>query len=154
MTARAGLAAARYWHGGAPGLRVGDPITPPQDADRGHLVDGCPTCEARRAGGRFDSDHAALDRVYITTDREYARIYAYGYPRGALYRVEPVGELEETTGVDDPAPSWAVPAATVLAVYDPLVTMTTQQLRRTLRRYGIRPDDVYRFLRSTQGGTR
>jgi len=41
-----------------------------------------------------------------------------------------------------------VSAARVLAVYDPLVAMTPQQVRRVMRRYGIRPDDVYRFLAS------
>lgn len=142
MTAHAGPmpVPVRYWHGGAPGLRPGDLITPPRGDDRGHLIDGCPTCEARRRGAPLASDHAQPDRIYITTDREYARIYAAGYPRGALYVVDPVGELlEETTGVDDPVSSWAVPAATVRAVYDPVVTMTPAQVRRAVRRYAGRP---------------
>jgi hypothetical protein len=136
----------RYWHGGAPGLRPDELITPPLGEGRGHLVDGCPTCEARLHGDPLASDHARADRIYITTDREYARVYAGGYPRGALYRVEPVGDMDETTGVDDPVPSWAVPAARVLAVYDPLVTMTPKQVRQVLRRYGLSLDDAYQLL--------
>ena len=123
--------------GCAPGLRPGDLVTPTRGEDRGHLVDGCSWCEARRRGTPLAADHARPDRVYVTTDREYARIYAAGYPRGALYRVEPVGDLEETTGVDDPVPSWAVPAARVLTVYDPVVTMTPAQLLRAVRRLGV-----------------
>ena len=42
------MAGTTYWHGGAPGLRPGDVIEPRADGDTRHLVDGCPTCEARR----------------------------------------------------------------------------------------------------------
>lgn len=124
----------RYWHGGAPGLNPGDLIHP-RTGDTRHLIDGCPTCEARRAGQPLDTDHTRTDRIYITTDKDYARIYAAGYPRGALYTVQPVGDLEETTDVDDPAPSWACPSARVLAVYDPVVILTPAHVRRLLRRF-------------------
>lgn len=140
MTAHAGpmpATALRYWHGGVPGLRPGDLITPPLGEDRGHLVDGCPRCEARRRGTPQPEDRSRPDRIYVTTDREYARIYAAGWPRGALYRVEPIGVLEETTGVDDPVPSWACPAARVLTVYDPVVTMTPAHVLRLARRLGV-----------------
>ena len=125
----------RYFHGGAPGLRPGDTITPPAEGTR-HLVDGCQVCEARKAGQPLQDDHARPDRIYITTERDYARIYAAGYPKGALYTVEPLGDLEETTGVDDPVPSWACPAARVLKVYDPLVIASPKDVRRWMRRYG------------------
>jgi len=65
--------------------------------------------------------------VYVTTDREYARLYAFGVPRGDLYRVEPIGELIETTGRQDHAPSWAAPAARVIAVYERFVHLTPKQ---------------------------
>lgn len=123
-----------YYHGGAPGLRVGDVVTPRQAGDSGHLVDGCPTCEARRAGAQLATDPNDPRSVYVTQDRQYARVYAAGYPRGGLYRVEPVGELVATT--DDPVPSWAVPAARVLAVLDPLVIMRPAEARRAMRRFG------------------
>jgi len=122
-----------YYHGGAPGLRAGDLITPREPGDIGHLVDGCPTCEARRAGTQLASDPNDPQSVYVTQDRQYARVYAAGYPRGALYRVEPLGELVRTT--DDSVPSWAVPAARVLAVLDPLVILRPAEVRRALRRF-------------------
>ena len=65
--------------------------------------------------------------MYVTTDREYARLYAFGVPRGDLYRVEPIGELIETTGRQDHAPSWAAPAARVIAVYERFVHLTPKQ---------------------------
>jgi hypothetical protein len=126
----------RLWHGGAPGLRPGDLIEPRPDGDTRHLVDGCPTCQAMARGETYEGGPRP-DRVYVTADREYARLYAAGYPRGGLYRVEAIGDLEETTGVDDPVPSWAVPAARVLAVYDAVVRLTPAEARRLARRVGV-----------------
>jgi hypothetical protein len=125
----------RYWHGGAPDLKPGDIIEPRPDSDGRHLVDGCPTCEARRRGEPLATDDNDPGLVYVTTDRDYARIYAAGYPRGGLYVVEPIGELTDRTGTHDPAPSWGCASARVLSVYDPLVTLSDREVRRLMRRY-------------------
>lgn len=124
----------RYWHGGAPDLHPGDLIEPRPADDTRHLVDDCPVCEARRRGEQLDSDDNDPNLIYITTDRDYARFYANGYPRGALYRVEPVGELVDRTEYD-PVPSWGCSAARVLTVYDPVVSLTAKELRRLERRW-------------------
>lgn len=121
----------RYFRGGAPHLEPGDLIVPA--TDERHLVDGCPTCEARRAGHQLDTDPNNPAKVYVTTERDYARVFAAGYPHGALYVVDPIGELEPTR--DDTVPSWSVEAARVVAVYDRLVTLTPKQLRTLVRRY-------------------
>jgi hypothetical protein len=123
-----------YYHGGAPGLRIGDVIEPRPAGDEGHLVDGCPTCEARRRGEPLPEDDNIAELVYVTTDRDYARIYAAGYPRGALYRVEPLGDLVDRSE-HDPAPSWGCGSARVLAVLDPLVIMAPKRVRFLMRRY-------------------
>lgn len=68
----------RLYHGGVPGLRIGDLIEPRPDRDERHLVDGCPTCEARRRGEQLAADDNDPSLIYVTTDREYARIYASG----------------------------------------------------------------------------
>ncbi len=120
-----------YWHGGVPGLKPGDLIRPATD-DR-HLVDGCPTCEARRRGKQLPNDPSDPSRIYVTTERDYAKVFAAGYPRGALYRVEPIGDLEPSG--DDPAPSWAVGSARVLSVYDPLVNLTPARMASLVRRW-------------------
>lgn len=128
---------ARYWHGGVPDLHPGDLITP-QPADHGrHLRDGCPTCAARAAGQPLDSDDNNPAWIYITTDRSYARLCAHGYPRGALYQVEPLGELHDRTD-HDAYPSWDVEAARILVVYDPVVILTGNQERRWLKLAGLR----------------
>lgn len=123
----------RYFHGGAPGLRPGDLIEPQPLGEGKHLVDGCPTCEARKAGQQLEADDLDPSLIYVTTDREYARLYAAGYPRGALYVVDPIGEL---TPSPDPLPSWGCSGARVKAVYDAYVVLTWAELQRLERRTG------------------
>ena len=122
----------RLYHGGPPGLRPGDLITPRQADDTSHLIDGCPTCEARRAGTPLPTDDLDPALVYVTTDRDYATIFAAGYPDGGLYRVETDGPL---TPSPDPVPSWGAPSARVVAVLDPLVRLSAHDVRRFARRY-------------------
>jgi len=127
----------RYFHGGIPGLKPGDLITqhPP------NVVDGCDICAAKAAGqqpvveglGVVDPITERPDRVYLTTDREYARFYASKYPLGDLYVVEPDGDLEPST--EDHFPSWTAPAARVVSVYDRAVRLTPHRRRTLLRRW-------------------
>lgn len=134
---REALSPIRYFHGGAPGLRAGDLIAPRHDGDSDHLVDGCPTCDARRSGEQAESDNNDPSRIYVTTSRSYATIYAAGYPDGAVYRVEP---HDPEPRLEDPEPSWSCTWATVLAVLDPLVRLTPKQTRSAIRKYrGDRP---------------
>jgi len=127
----------RYFHGGVPGLRPGDLITPHPP----RVVDGCPVCEARAAGvqptvpglGVVDPVTERPDRVYVTTDRDYGRFYASRWYRGDLYVVEPVGELEPST--EDRFPTWTCEAARVRSVYDRCVLLTPGQRRSLLRRW-------------------
>lgn len=149
------MRAPRYWHGGAPGLVPGDMITPrrPDDTRHLHALGECATCDARRAGGPLAFDDNDPTMVYITTARDYARLYASGYPRGSLYVVEPVGEMvdrwREGTG-EDCEPSWGVPAARVLLVYDRLVSLTPKEVGRLERRWKLNPEHV----RATKYGVR
>lgn len=115
--------AVRYWHGGVPGLKPGDLITPKEHYDFKHERGGCPTCNEEN-----------FTRVFVSTDREYCRIYAGAWPRGALYRVDPVGDLEDRATYDN-TPAWACESALILAVYDPIVTLTDSQIRRAARRW-------------------
>ncbi|HLL33830.1 MAG TPA: hypothetical protein VK545_08045 [Streptomyces sp.] len=127
----------RFFHGGVPGLKVGDLIRPHPP----NVVDGCLVCAAKAAGrqpfvpglGVVDPLTVRPDRVYITSDRDYARYYASKYPRGDLYVVAPVGTLEPSD--EDRFPTWRVGAARVCGVYDRYVQLTVSQRRSLLRRW-------------------
>lgn len=126
----------RLFHGGVPGLRAGDLITP------GHArqaKDGCPWCAARAAGehgpgpGGIDGPSAHADRVYLTPVRLYAAHYASLYGRGDLYQVEPVGVLERST--EDSMETWLAPAARVVVAVDRAVPLTMTERRRLPREW-------------------
>lgn len=120
-----------YFHGGVPGLSRGDLIVPGSP----HFVEGCKVCDAHKAGQSHAIEPATKhgDRIYVTTDREYARFYASKYPRGDLYTVEPAGELVAST--EDRFPTWHVESARVLGVYDVYVQLSRKQRGALLRRW-------------------
>ena len=135
----------RLWHGGVPGLRVGDVLTGGQTR-RTH--EGCPLCEARSAGHAVaiqgqpvDGPSFNPDRVYVTEDRDYARFYASLWGRGDLYRVEPVDPEDLKPSEEDHFPSWTTAAARVVAVYDRAVLLTWSQ-RRALWRAWTAADEA------------
>lgn len=127
----------RLFHGGVPGLKFGDLITPHAP----NVVDGCRICEARAAGvdpvvpglGVIDPVTRHPDRVYVTSDREYGFFYASRFLRGDLYVVEPVGQVEPST--EDHFPTWMCEAARIRSVYSRCVMLTMAQRRRLLRRW-------------------
>lgn len=126
----------RYFHGGIPDLKPGDLITPHPPK----VVDDCPICVARAngqtaviSGEPVDPATGRPDRVYVTTDREYARFYASKFWQGDLYVVEPVGDLEPST--EDRFPSWTCEAARVRTVYQRCVLLTPKQRRALLKRW-------------------
>lgn len=123
----------RLFHGGIPGLKPGELIVPSPY----HIVDGCEICAAKAAGQQpiidginVDPLTERTDRVYLTSDREYARWYASKYPRGDLYVVEPLGDVEPST--EDPFDTWCAPSARVTGIYDRYVQLTWPQRRRLL----------------------
>ena len=128
----------RLWHGGVPGLRVGDVLS------GGHeraVRDDCPYCQARARGENTVTPLGKLDGpsqqsgVYVTTDRLYAKHYASLYGRGDLYRVEPLGELRPST--EDSYETYVADQARVVAVYDRAVLLTWTERRRLFREWGV-----------------
>lgn len=126
----------QLWHGGVAGLRPGDVIVPSPRK----TVDGCAVCAAHAAGKTLTVDGHAVDpangqpdRVYLTSDRHYAKFYASKWVYGDLYRVEPVGEL--TWSTEDPFPTWTAGSARVVAVYERAVRLTDRERRRLLERW-------------------
>ena len=124
----------RYYHGGVPGLKVGD-IIEPGHTRRSH--DGCPWCEARANGTAYngmDGPSQHLDRVYATTNRLYARYHASLWGRGDLYRVTPVGLVERST--EDTIESYCAEGFVVAGVLDRAVLLTWSERRRLWREWG------------------
>lgn len=126
----------RLFHGGKPGLRAGDRIEPGQP----HYVDGCAICEAHKVGKEvavsgvvIDPANHEPDRVFVSTDRNYARFYASKYPRGDLYTVDPIGDIVPSDA--DPFPSWHVDGAVVRGVAERYVQLTPKQRRRLMERW-------------------
>jgi hypothetical protein len=122
------------FHGGVPGLRIGDLVEPGHSRDFHHP--DCPWCKARAAGDAHlgaDGPSHRKDRVYMSEDREYARYHASLYGRGDLYLVEPIGEVERSD--EDSFPSWVAPAAKVSAVLARGVLLSMPQRRRLAERW-------------------
>lgn len=106
----------RYWHGGVPDLKPGGFVLPVTQTGNGNNL----TANLAAAGiTGLAAGYVRSDRVHLTTDRDAAKVYAACYPDGALYRVEPVGEVEPDP--DAPDVSVRCERAVVLAVYDPCV---------------------------------
>lgn len=134
-----------FYHGGAPGFRAGDLITPHPTKH----VDGCNWC----ASGADDSHRP--DKVFAARDRLYARFYASKFVDGWLYLVEPVGEIEPSSS--DPAEFGACQADAwrVVRVSERAVRLNNNERARLYRRWragdiaegrtpaGILPVDLY-----------
>lgn len=110
----------RYWHGGAPGLNVGDDLVPATALD--HLP-------VLYADPDYGSDPAY---VYVSTSQTLAMGCAAQWGShfgdrvaGDLYQVEPKGALEvDPDYAHVPDLSWRCQRAAIVAVYRRSVEMT------------------------------
>ena len=59
------------------------------------------------------------DRVFVTTSRDAALLYASGWRRGVIYEVEPIGLLEPDPDCSMPGLSWQCEKARVLRIIKP-----------------------------------
>lgn len=126
------MSEAVLFHGGVPGLWVGDVLLP--NMAHARFVDGCAECEAHKRGESVFDPLTPSDWVYATSDREYARYYASRAVKGTLYRVRLEGETERST--EDPFPTWRARRAIVLGVPERNITMTMKQRRCLFLRWG------------------
>jgi hypothetical protein len=90
-----------YFHGGTPGLFSGEFVLPPATTGTSRCLADLP----------MDAPAGRRDRVYVTTGRDVARVYAAFYPDGALYEVEPDDELESDPDCTVPGVSYQCPTA-------------------------------------------
>jgi len=120
------------FHGGAPGLKAGDIIQP---GHKRKTHDGCSWCIARESGqaGMLDPQSKHQDKVYVTSDRLYAKYYASLYGYGDLYRVRPVNP---TPSDEDSIESFSCDSAVVVSVLDRAVLLTWNERRRLFKNWG------------------
>ncbi|WP_160469932.1 hypothetical protein [Clavibacter michiganensis] len=140
---RAYLAAAQitYWHGGYPGLSVGQVLRPPRDIPG--AAEYLREQIASMQGTSYGEHPGEFDRVYVTTDRQLARAFAHkmrnqlGESVGALYRVQPVGPLEPDPDYEDVVPglSSSCPVARIEEVEEDPVVMTLLEERAAAGKY-------------------
>lgn len=117
----------RYFHGGIPGLKPGALILPPDTTGTDRTV-------SQYITAADNAPHAQRrDVVYVTAGREVARAFAAFYPDGALYQVEPDGELAPDPDCATPDLSWSCLSARVVAVVDPVVLFRDRTPQRWLR---------------------
>lgn len=96
-----------YWHGGKPGIQRGAFLLPP-----------CITRSASLSEYGAAGVHRR-DRVYITTDKNCALIYAAGLKNGVIYQCEPIGDIEPDPDCNSPGLSWQCEKARVIKCIKP-----------------------------------
>ncbi len=124
----------KWFHGGFPGLAAGDLLLPPDESDTPRTLSE----HARQLGAPHG---IRRDRVYLTRVQNVARVFAAMYPDGALYAVDPDGDME----ADPDAPDIAAMAARarITAVIRPRVVFAHRH-----------PDSWFRMLTTAVQETR
>jgi hypothetical protein len=109
----------KYYHGGAPRLRPGDFILP-----------------SAITGASTNADYGAekvcrRDRIYLTSDFQAATFFAamHHSNHGAIYEVEPVGEVIHDPDCNEPGLSFECERAKILRVFD-IKGSTRSKIRR------------------------
>lgn len=127
-----------YWHGGGPDKAEGTRIRPdhkprtPQQALQGLML---------QAMG-YDSVRDP-NRVYYTSDREFARAWAayrYRDGDGALYRVRPVFPESCRPDPDCPRAGFATAELEVIAVEETDIRMPKEDMQRGVYKYSAWDD--------------
>lgn len=113
-----------WFHGGKPGLTVGDLILPPDATGTTRRLSTHATLMGAAYGTRTDV-------VYLARYQDHARVFAAFYPDGALYQVAPASEVEPDP--DAPEHSAMAASATVTAVIRPQVVMAHRRLDSWMR---------------------
>lgn len=118
-----------YYHGGKPGLRVGDEILPPSVTGR---TDS--TASIAKSAGLEGAEHVRDDRVYLGTTPEVALLFAAMYPTksgGWVYEVIPKGPVEPDPDYSGPSgESVQCPRATILRVVGPITADLVFRIRQ------------------------
>jgi hypothetical protein len=112
------VAAVRYLHGGKADLKVGACLPPPS-------VTGV------AQNGVVPDDVRRKDRVYITTDRNTAIVWATACGASHFYEVEPKGELTDDPDHKGKGVSFECEKAKIVAIH-PISPETQKKAREAL----------------------
>lgn len=142
---------AAYWHGGAPGLTVGSPLLSPAAA----AAAGVATSHTPRDRPEIGLV-ARADRVYFSSDQNFARAYAFQteittragvtLSRGTLYQVSPVGPIEEDPDFAGRRISWCAPTARIIAIVGIDVRMRARDATKAIGSYSSWDDGRPMYL--------
>jgi hypothetical protein len=125
-------AGTRYYHGGAPGLRLGALLLPPCKTGARSLA--AIAREHRRDLRGKSIAHMREDRVYFGSKLEIAVLYAalHPSPRGGwVYEVAPEDPIEPDPDYRGDG-SFQAPAAVIVKILGPLTPATAAQIRKGL----------------------
>jgi hypothetical protein len=100
----------KYYHGGVRGLKKGDKLLPPCTTGKSTLLEYSKEIDPN--GDQRD------DRVYLTTYKKMAKLYAAMFPRGDVYEVIPDGQLEDDPDCLKPGLSYQCTSGTIKRVHD------------------------------------
>jgi hypothetical protein len=117
-----------YYHGGVPGLGLGDLLLPPSKSGVKAGADYLPD--------QNRTSHVRRDRVYLGTDHGIGVMFAAMYPEregGWIYEVEPIGTVEpDADWAGEPGVSVQVESARVVRVLGPLAKRDVLRVRALL----------------------
>lgn len=120
-----------YYHGGVPGLSLGEQLLPPSRTGR---TDSAARIVAEHGLG---ADYVREDVVFLGATLDIANLYAAMYPAasgGWVYEVEPAEPVEPDPDYsgDDPMESVQCPSATIVRVLGPLPPAFVGRVRDAL----------------------
>lgn len=140
-----------YWHGGFPGIQVGSQLLSPTDAAAARIPIAYTPRDRPELG-----IVSRTDRVYFSTNQEFARAYAFQTEvitpsgaltsRGTLYRIQPIGAVEEDPDFAGHDVSWCAPGAVVVEVVETDVRMRARDATRAIGIYSSWDDGRPMYL--------
>ncbi|HEX5750042.1 MAG TPA: hypothetical protein VFZ09_27680 [Archangium sp.] len=137
-----------YWHGGVPGLKVGDYVLPPSITRTRFILSAYEDGATSRPGYQ-------PTRVYVASEYVGAEVFAAMYPGGGwVYRVVPEGQFEHDPDVIALGRSWACERARVVDVV-PLSPDTIEGILDSVIRELTSPQDLRaptQNVRAPRGG--
>lgn len=108
-----------WYHGGIPGLKVGDRLVPPSEHGKQATL-------SQYAAQIDNGQIMRQDRVYLTSAKDHATVYAAMYPDGAVYEATPDEGYTDDPDCSEPGLSIEATGATITKVIRAKVPLTPE----------------------------